>query len=601
MDNGRIKQVNTGTSTYDIEALYFGNRSASEWEGLIHGVVDTYVIPAQTSGTSDYKAVVESSAAQCSTTVSKLNTLTGSTTTNTYKVGDIILMGATSDGKINFDRWISKISGTTVYLDVLETQVATHHHTITRTSANALTGVSASSTTSNMMAKVGSSVTVVKGGTGSVITSISQGDGSSSLSIATGTSTDGVGHSHTVKSHTHDVSFNPNSFVSGKANVIETLTSADYTPHKHGNDVTAAGSTSDSTPFDYVYGGGKETFITSLKDSSLTTSSTSLTTDENTGGLSTSTIASTEKTTTVESHVHSVSATTTEKVAKSVTLAANPLVSVALNFSAPTVQTNVVTAVTYTSTNVVSSVTTSSADFFSGCSVDADGVLSFISSKTITSVSYATNTVASKLTVTNNNQSAGSASLTVASAAQTYVSGTVTATCNTGAAGEHSHGFSHNHTISAHTHTIASHTHTYNKSVKDATGSAYTSLSVSSYTPHVHSDDVTAAGSKSNDTKITYIKEGSSTSVVKDLVDTTKTFTATSSTAETDTQYYKLTGKITHPSLTFVSTELVTLLSTTNITPAESSNEYPLKDITFTSAGFINSVTEKTSENKGGN
>ena len=601
MANGRIKQINTGTSTYDIEALYFGNRSASDWEGMIHGTVDTYVIAAQTSGTTDYKAVVESTSAQCSTTVAKLNTLTGSSTTNTYKVGDIILMGATSDGKINFDRWVSKISDTTVYLDVLETQVATHHHTITRGSAKALTGINASSTTTATMAKVGSAVTVATGGTGGVVTSVVfNGSGSHSLSIATATSTDGVGHSHTVNSHTHSVSITPTTLVSRSVDAVTSLTSAEYTPHTHAAAVTAAGSKTDGSAFDYVYGGGKTTFITSLKNESSTTSSTSLTTNLNADGLSTSTTASTEKTTTVASHVHSVSATTTEDVVKSVTLTTNPLTSAKLTFTAPTVQTSVVTSVTYTSTKAVSSVTTGSANFFNSCSVDANGVLSFGSSLVITSVSYSTKTVASVITGTRAAQSAGSASLSTASGSQSYTSGKVTATCNTGAAGEHSHGFSHSHTIAAHTHTIASHTHTYDKSVQNGTGSAYTSLSTSSYTPHTHSANVDAAGTNSASTKITYIKEGSKTTVVRDMISSAKTFTTSSAAPGTSTQYYKLSGTITHPGLTVVSKDISTLLSTTSITPAESSGEKPLKSITFTSANFINSVTEKTSKNIGG-
>lgn len=599
MANGRIKQINTGTSTYDIEALYFGNRSASDWEGMIHGVVDTYVIPAQTAASgSDYAKVVEATTAQVSTTKSILNTLTSSS--NDYKVGDIILMGATSDGKINFDRWVSKIEGTTITLDVLETQVATHHHTITRTSAKALTGINASSTTTATMAKVGSAVTVATGGAGGVVTSVVfSGSGSNSLSIATATSTDGVGHSHTVNSHTHSVGFTPTTLVSRSIDAVTSLTSAEYTPHTHATAVTAAGSKTDGSAFSYVYGGGKTTFITSLKDDSSTTSSTSLTTNANTVGLSTSTTASTEKTTTVASHVHSVSATTTENVVKSVTLTANPLISAKLTFTAPTVQTSVVTSVTYTSTKAVSSVTTGSANFFNSCSV-VDGVLSFGSSTVITSVSYSTKTVASTITGTINSQSAGSASLTTASAAQSYTSGKVTATCNTGAAGEHSHGFSHSHTIAEHTHTIASHTHTYNKSVKDGTGSAYTSLSTSSYTPHTHSANVTAAGSNSASTKITYIKEGSKTTVVRDMISSAKSFTTSSAAPGTSTQYYKLSGSITHPGLTVVSKDISTLISTTSITPAASSDEKPLKSITFTSAYFINTVTQKTSKNVGG-
>jgi hypothetical protein len=603
-----IKQINAGGTVYDIDALKWNGHEFSDIESMVHGVVDTYVIAAQTSGASDYKAVVESSAAQVSTTLTALNTLTSSSSGNTYKVGDVILMGATSDGTNNFDRWVSKIDGSTIYLDVLETQVATHHHTITRTSANALTGVSASTTTTNTMAKVGTAVTVATGGSGGIVTSVAYSDeGSHNLAVVAGTSAsgDGVGHSHTVSSHNHSVSFTPNILVSRTIEAVTSLTSADYTPHKHTANVTAAGSTTtDSTPISYVYGGGKATFITSLKDSTLTTGSTGLTTESNTDALSTSTTASTEKTSTVSSHVHSVSATTTENVVKTVSLAGNVTTSASLNYTAPTVATTVVTGVTHVSKTAVTSATlTGTTTFMSTwtASVDASGVLSFNTSTATVGISAPTTTVASISSVSTGTQSAGSAVLTTTSATQSYTSGTVTATCNTGAAGEHSHGFSHSHTIAAHTHTIASHTHSYVKSIKDGEGSAYVSLSTSSYTPHTHAANVTAAGSKSDDTKITYIKEGSKTSVVQDLLDTSKTLTTTSAAPGTDTKYYKISGDITYPGLTVVSKDISTLMSTTEITPAASSGEQPLKSITFTSATFINSVTEKTSANKGGN
>lgn len=598
-----IKQIKIGEKSYDIDALKWNGHEFSDIESMVHGVVDTYVIPAQTSGTSDYKAVVESSAAQVSTTLTALNTLTNSPDENEYKVGDVILMGATSDGTNNFDRWVSKISGTTIYLDVLETQVATHHHTITRTSANALTGVSASSTTTNTMAMVGSAVTVATGGSGGVVTSVAyNGEGSHTLAVAAGTSGDGVGHSHTVSPHNHSVSFTPNTLVSRTIDAVTSLTSADYTPHKHASNVTAAGSTTDSTEINYVYGGGTATFITSLKDSTLTTGSTGLTTDST--ELTTSTTASTEKTTTVSSHVHSVSVTTTENFVKTVSLAGNVTTSASLNYTAPTVAANVVTSLTYASKTAVTSATlTGTTTFMSTwtATVDASGVLSFNTTTASVGISAPTTSVASITSVSTGTQSAGSAVLTTTSATQTYTSGKVTATCNTGAAGEHSHGFSHNHTITGHTHTIASHTHSYVKSVKDGGGSAYVSLSTSSYTPHTHGANVTAAGSSSNDTKITYIKEGSKTTVVQDLLDTSKTLTTTSAAPGTDTKYYKISGRITHPGLTVVSKDISTLMSTTSITPATSSGEKPLKSITFTSAAFINSVTEKTSTNKGGN
>ena len=96
-----IKQIKDSAGVaHDLDAKLWDGHSYSELTSMVHGVVDTYVIAAQTAGseTDVYKAVVQSTAAQCSTTVSNLNTLTGVSSTNTYKVGDIVLMGATSTG-----------------------------------------------------------------------------------------------------------------------------------------------------------------------------------------------------------------------------------------------------------------------------------------------------------------------------------------------------------------------------------------------------------------------------------------------------------------------------------------------------------------------
>ena len=160
-----IKQIKTDSSNvYTIDAPLWCGKTFEDIESMIHGVVDTYVIPSTVSSTtSGYDKVVATTLAQTSTTKAILNTLTSSTAT--FKVGDIILMGATSDGTKHFDRWVSKINGDTIYLDVLETQVATHHHTITTGSAKALTGVSKTTSTTNKMATVGSNTTVVTGKT----------------------------------------------------------------------------------------------------------------------------------------------------------------------------------------------------------------------------------------------------------------------------------------------------------------------------------------------------------------------------------------------------------------------------------------------------
>ena len=170
-----VKQIKDSNNVlYTIDAPLWEGHRFSDVQSMIHGVVDTYVIPAQSNAAdgSDYKKVVETSAAQVSIAQNKLNALTS--TTNTYKVGDIILMGATSDGKVNFDRWVSKVSGTgdsaTIYLDILETQVATHHHTITTSTSTALTSITPGTTVIDM-ATTGSDITVVTGKTSSDVTS----------------------------------------------------------------------------------------------------------------------------------------------------------------------------------------------------------------------------------------------------------------------------------------------------------------------------------------------------------------------------------------------------------------------------------------------
>ena len=225
-----IKQIKASDDKiYEIDAKKWDGHSFDEVTDLVHGVVDTYVIPAQSSNkTADYIAIVESSDAQVSTTVSQLGALTGTPDDkwDKFGVGDIILMGATSDGVKNFDRWISSVSGTdgsaTITLDVLETQVAAHHHTIdipvatvsrTLTSAKALTSASPTSTTANV-AKAGTTVrNMLTGESGKVLTNVEYSDGGSySLKIATGASSD-YGHKHTVDAHSHTAPFKPSTYV----------------------------------------------------------------------------------------------------------------------------------------------------------------------------------------------------------------------------------------------------------------------------------------------------------------------------------------------------------------------------------------------------
>jgi hypothetical protein len=215
-----IKKIKASNDVeYELDAKKWDGHLFSDVESMIHGVVDTYVIPTTVSSANGYSGVVGATTAQVSTTVSVLNALTSSSTTNTYKVGDIILMGATSDGIKNFDRWVSKVSGSgttaTVYLDVLETKVAKHHHTITVPSVSSstttvLTSAKVGSTTTSNMAYAGTAKTVVTGVSNAndvVITSVTQDStaGSYDLNIETGASTD-YGHTHTITAHNHTVS-----------------------------------------------------------------------------------------------------------------------------------------------------------------------------------------------------------------------------------------------------------------------------------------------------------------------------------------------------------------------------------------------------------
>ena len=648
-----IKQIRTSDGElHDINAKYWDGHQFSEITNLVHGVVDTYVIPAQTgtSATSDYKAIVESSAAQVTTTTAKLGALTGTPAASWDKfgVGDIVLVGATSDGKINFDRWISNVDDSgNVTLDVLETQVATHHHTYTTyttTSANVLTSVKINKTTTNNVAYAGADVAVLQGEAGDYVTSVTHDSaGKHTLSLATGTSTSGHGHKHTVtvSNHNHTVKFTPTTIVSESINAYTSLTTGDYTPHKHSAAVTAAGAATNSASFKYVNGGSTDTFLKSVTDASTTTNTgnntAGLSTGNNIAGLSTSTQASTDtigdvvKTTSAGGHTHSVSATTTANAITGVTLAPNVTTSVKFSYTAPTVQGNVTTSVkfsytaptvqgtvvksvSYTSTKAVSSVAlTDTTSFVNTATVDASGILSF--GKASVGVSYSTKTVAStvtgstgtqsagsaSLTYTSGTQSAGSASLTYTSATQTYTSGKLTATCTTGDAGAHQHGFSHTHAIPAHSHSIAAHNHTYYKTVAGTTGAAYTSLTSANHIPHTHAASVIAAGSTSNDTKITYVKSGTSTAVVQSLLSTEHSCTVgnTQPNATVSTTYMSISGTITFPGLTVGKKAL----TTTNVKPAVDSGEKPAMSITTTNVSVVKTIaasTGKTSTNVGG-
>ena len=577
-----IRQIKTNDNdVYTIDAPLWEGKRFSEVEAMIHGVVDTYVIPAQDNGTADYKNVVESIEAQVSISKVGLNTLTSST--STYKVGDVILMGATSDGTNNFDRWVSKVSGDTIYLDVLETQVATHHHTIgvSYSSSKALTGISSSVTTTKNVANVGNAISnVLTGESGNYVTSITYSDKNEdivtlddNLSIATATSTDGgTGHKHTISAHSHSVKFKPSTMVSQTVSAYTSLTSANYTPHKHSVVSVAGVFESDSaSAFTYAYDKkSTDTFIKSVTNASSTTDTGAATPYTNEVGLTTTTQTSEDeisdivKTQSTGGHTHTATTTVTTSVVTAATVQTSVITSVSWSITAPAVQPNVMTGW--------------------AASVDVSGILSFGCD------------IAS--------QTNGSTTIKVSRLGQSRTYGKPTITTTISEAGDHQHGFSHTHTIADHKHTVDSHTHTYYKTVVSETGNAITELSTKTYTPHKHTN-ISAAGVQSDDATamITYINGGTTTDVVQNMKDTDQSCTVGNNTSalETDTKYYKITGDVKFPGLTAG----YKTITTQSITPAVDSGEKAIKSITFTSSDFITGVTlvsgdSKTSTNIGG-
>lgn len=595
-----IKQIKIGEDLHDIDALKWGGHTFEEVKNLIHGVVDTYVIPEMNDNdkTSDYTNIVESSKPQVSTTISKLKSLVSNPPSNefdSFNVGDIILMGATSDGKTNFDRWISAVNGDNITLDVLETQVATHYHKITPSKSTALTGVSVVTPTSVNMAKVDTSVKVLTGITTSEVssgwhflTTVGHTGGSYTFTTSSKKSNDGVGHSHTVQSHSHNVSVTPHAtFVSTMANVYGTLTSDTYTPHKHTTVSVAGEATSDEdNAFTYVTGkSATNTFIKTLTSSTQTTSEVSFTTSAN-GGSSLYTATQTSgdeigdvvSTMTDGSHNHSITLSTTGNFVQTVSVAPSVVTSVSFSYTRPSVAPTVVTSV---------SCSTKQANTVASwkCSVDDSGILSFEleSSSRVTSVA---------VSAPYTSQTSGNASINAPRVSQSYTSSVVTLSGNTSTVDGHSHGFSHTHSIPSHTHTIASHTHTYDMTIVSETGSAITSLSTSTYTPHKHTSVSVASPSISDET-ITFVTGGTLTSVVANLV-SSASLTAADSGSTTDTQYYEVS--IIYPGLSCTGKTF----TSKNITPAADSGETPVVGITFTSDSFIKDVDTITTINFGG-
>lgn len=612
MADGKIKQIRTtDDKLYDIQAVYLGEYTADQWESMIHGYIETYVIPTSKSSVSGYDSVVKATNNTITITKTILDTLLEKT--GSYKLGDVILMEAVgTDAAPIFDRWVSNVTTDSVELSVLETRVQTHTHTIpTPSTSSAFTGISTSSR-SVKIPTVGTAVNVLTSAAGKFVTSVAYSDSGADGKVITHESgTGSVSHSHTVNSHNHSITFKPNSLVSRNISAVTSVTSKNYTPHTH-TSTTVATAATNGTAFTYVTGISQtDTFVKTLKQTSTNTGAAS----GNTGGsgeLTTSTQVSTDtvgdvvKTTSAGAHSHTVTAATTTSVVTAATVAASVVTSVKLTFSAPTVQGNVVTSVTKVAKTLATSATlvetsasqTGSRVYVNTATVDSStGILSFGLAQT--SVSYATATISAVGSITSGTQSAGSASIDAPRSAQsrTYGAPTISVTCGEG--GAHQHGFSHTHKIATHSHTLGSHTHTYDKATVSASAAAVINLTTGSHTPHSHSTvDVIKTATAS--TAITYLDSASSTTVVRDLISTDKTFTTTSAAPGTNTVYTRLSGTITFPGISAPTGSVTT--ASASIKPAVEGTTTALSDITFKTGTFVTGFsTTKTGTNVGGN
>ena len=599
-----IKQIRVGDTLHEIDAKYFGGYTYDEIVSLVQGVIGTYVIPISNASKEGYDSVVKSESTTVTTTKSILNGLTNADTV--YKLGDIVLMEEVSDGSKVFDRWVSEVSGDTIKLTVLETQVAKHHHEIKTETGSAITHVSTTNTTVTIPT-VGESITVLDGSSApTVVTSVSHDDkGKHNLTLSSTSGSGSLGHSHTVSSHSHSVNIVPSDFVDETVDVYTSLSTSSYTPHTHSTTTVAAVQV-DGDDLVYATGeGSTDTFVKTLKDSQSTTGSESLTTEGNAVGLTTNAQASTDavgdvvKTTSAGGHSHTISVETDSDIVTSASVADTVITDVSFTYVAPTVQETVVTSVSTNTASVVTSVSASvsESEFSTNWQVTESGILelTFASALTGASVSSSTTDVISTVSQTTASQSAGSTTLSTTSASQSIGTGKVSLSGTTSTDGGHAHGFSHTHTIASHTHTIASHSHSYTKSVADATGSAYTSLTTGTYVPHTH-ESATVVSNTTNGDAFTYLASGTTISVVKTLKSDVQTLTTTSDGASTDTKYVKLTGDITFPGLT-VGTKT---LSTTTVNPAVEGTEYAIASITTESGSFVTSIDSKTSGNIGG-
>lgn len=606
-----IKKINTGTSVYDIDAAYLGSRSASDWEAMIHGSIETYVVPtSKSSGNSAtaYNKIVGNTNSSITLTQAELKSLV--TPAKEFQVGDVILLeDVSTDSVFMFDRWISAINGTsdtsTITLSILETHVQTHHHTISDSKSAAVTGVTTTST--GTLAKVGTAVTVVTGvsGTPSVMTGIAySGTGSHSIKVEAGTSSDNVsvGHSHSISEHSHDIT--PTSLVSENVGAYTLLSTSTFTPHSHGtSSVAGAHKNSGAITYATAVSSVSGTYVVDLKETSTNTGGQSLTTNSNSAANTSSlTVDSTTaidnaKTSSTGAHTHTVSTTTTENVVKTVTLASKVATGVTNVTNNTTVAGNVVTSVSYASQKVLTGSNITSASFFNTATVDANGVLSFGTSKALTGHTLTSTNVNVVKSVTSTTQSTSAPTITLTYADQSSTSDKVTASGSAASNGAHQHGFNHIHAIPTHTHGINSHTHTYVKTTVSKTGTPTVTLSTASYTPHTHTS-VTVVGSTTDNTNpITYVTGGAKTTVVKTL----KSSSVSTGTKglTTDSKYYKVSGEITLPSLTATMTKLSTMISIASITPAVA-GEAAVKTVSAPTAQFVTDVADKTSENKPG-
>ena len=581
-----IKQIKTNDGKlHDIDAAYLNGKTYTDIQNEIddirdiaQGAIETYVIPTSKSTVSGYSTIVNSTSTTVSVSKTYLDNLTNGQANGGYKLGDVILMEETSDGTKVFDRWVSNVSGDVIYLSVLETQVATHHHTIniSSTSDKALTGISASSQTA-LIPVVGTAVDVLTSATGTFVTSVDhKDDGGYDLDISTGTSTDGsTAHSHSTVAHSH--SFRPTSLVSQTVSAYTSLTSETRTLHSH-TVVSAAGTPSNGTAFNVATGASQTgTFLVNLKDSAnqTTGSNTAGLATGNSGVLSTSaqtssdTIGSVVNTLIGGSHTHDVTTTTDTNVVTAATVAASVVTSVSYNFTKPTVAENVIVGVgKVAKTTVTSAVLTGTSTFINTATVDASGILSFGTASV--GINAPTAIISAVDTITSSIQSQGSLTMNVPRSSQSATLGTVTATGTATAAGSHSHGFSHTHSIPTHNHTIESHTHTYVKTIASQTGSAITTLSLKSYTPHTHPTNVGAASIASDESSaINIVTGGSKTQVLQNLK--SSSFSTETASPNTNSTYLKITGDITFPSLE-ISTGSVTT-SSKGINPAATGTE----------------------------